>query len=94
MAGTRKQKETTKQSQASARTKSSSKTTLKSAQTSTNKTTKTETRSSAKKRTPEPEYEEGTSFLQSEAVILGAFAVCVLLFLSNFHICGFPRHTV
>lgn len=89
LAGTRKQKETTKQSQASARTKSSSKTTLKSAQTSTNKTTKTETRSSAKKRTPEPEYEEGTSFLQSEAVILGAFAVCVLLFLSNFHICGF-----
>lgn len=89
MAGTRKQKETTKQSQASARTKSSSKTTLKSAQTSTNKTTRTETRSSAKKRTPEPEYEEGTSFLQSEAVILGAFAVCVLLFLSNFHICGF-----
>lgn len=89
LAGTRKQKETTKQSQASARTKSSSKTTLKSAQTSTNKTTKTETRSSAKKRTPEPEYEEGTSFLHSEAVILGAFAVCVLLFLSNFHICGF-----
>ena len=89
MAGTRKQKETTKQSQMSARTKSSSKTTLKSAQTSTNKTTKTETRSSAKKRTPEPEYEEGTSFLQSEAAILGAFAVCVLLFLSNFHICGF-----
>ena len=42
-----------------------------------------------KKRTPEPEYEEGTSFLQSEAAILGAFAVCVLLFLSNFHICGF-----
>jgi len=89
LAGTRKQKETTKQSQTSARTKSSSKTTLKSAQTSTNKTTKTETRSSAKKRTPEPEYEEGTSFLQSEAAILGAFAVCVLLFLSNFHICGF-----
>ena len=89
MAGTRKQKETTKQSQTSARTRSASKTTLKSAQTSTNKTTKTEARSSAKKRTPEPEYEAGTSFLQSEAAILGAFAVCVLLFLSNFHICGF-----
>jgi len=26
--------------------------------------------------------------LQSEAVILGTFAVCVFLFLSNFHICG------
>ena len=26
--------------------------------------------------------------MQSEAVILGTFAVCVLLFLSNFHICG------
>lgn len=50
---------------------------------------KTETRSSAKRREPEPQYEEDTSFLQSEAAILGAFAVCVLLFLSNFHICGF-----
>lgn len=26
--------------------------------------------------------------MQSEAVILGTFAVCVFLFLSNFHICG------
>ena len=89
MAGTRKQKETTKQSQASARTRSTSKTTQKSAQAPKNKTTKTETRSSAKRREPEPQYEEDTGFLQSEAAILGTFAVCVLLFLSNFHICGF-----
>lgn len=91
MAGTRKQKETTKQSQTSARTRSSStaKTTGRSAQASKNKTAKNQTRSTAKKREPEPEYEEDTGFLQSEAVILGTFAVCVLLFLSNFHICGF-----
>lgn len=91
MAGTRKQKETTKQSQTSARTRSSStaKTTGRSAQASKNKTAKNQTRSAAKKREPEPEYEEDTGFLQSEAVILGTFAVCVLLFLSNFHICGF-----
>lgn len=86
MAGTRKQKETTKQSQTSARTRSSStaKTTGRSAQASKNKTAKNQTRSTAKKREPEPEYEEDTGFLQSEAVILGTFAVCVLLFLSNF----------
>ena len=91
MAGTRKQKETTKQSQTSVRTRSSStaKTTGRSAQASKNKTAKNQTRSTAKKREPEPEYEEDTGFLQSEAVILGTFAVCVLLFLSNFHICGF-----
>ena len=91
MAGTRKQKETTKQSQTSARTRSAStaKTTGRSAQASKNKTAKNQTRSTAKKREPEPEYEEDTGFLQSEAVILGTFAVCVLLFLSNFHICGF-----
>ena len=91
MAGTRKQKETTKQSQTSARTRSSStaKTTGRSAQASKNKTAKNQTRSTAKKREPEPEYEEDTGFLQSEAVILGTSAACVLLFLSNFHICGF-----
>ena len=73
MAGTRKQKETTKQSQTSARTRSSStaKTTGRSAQASKNKTAKNQTRSTAKKREPEPEYEEDTGFLQSEAVILG-----------------------
>ena len=89
MAGTRKQKETTKQSQASARTKTTSKTTQKSAQTPKNKTTRTGARASEKRRETKPQYEEDTGFLQSEAVILGTFAVCVLLFLSNFHICGF-----
>ena len=89
LAGTRKQKETTKQSQASARTKTTSKTTQKSAQTPKNKTTRTGARASEKRRETKPQYEEDTGFLQSEAVILGTFAVCVLLFLSNFHICGF-----
>ena len=89
MAGTRKQKETTKQSQVSARTKTTSKTTQKSAQTPKNKTTRTGARASEKRRETKPQYEEDTGFLQSEAVILGTFAVCVLLFLSNFHICGF-----
>ncbi|MBQ7796742.1 MAG: DNA translocase FtsK 4TM domain-containing protein [Lachnospiraceae bacterium] len=32
--------------------------------------------------------EPDTSFLRSEIVVLGTFAVCVFLFLSNFHICG------
>ena len=80
MAGTRKQKETTKQSQASARTKTTSKTTQKSAQTPKNKTTRTGARASEKRRETKPQYEEDTGFLQSEAVILGTFAVCVLLF--------------
>ena len=86
MAGTRKQKETTKQSQVSARTKTTSKTTQKSAQTPKNKTTRTGARASEKRRETKLQYEEDTGFLQSEAVILGTFAVCVLLFLSNFHI--------
>jgi len=34
------------------------------------------------------QVEEDTSFLQSEITILGTFAVCLFLFLSNFHICG------
>ncbi len=32
--------------------------------------------------------EPESGFLQSEILILGTFAVCALLFLSNFHICG------
>lgn len=39
-------------------------------------------------KTSKAAVEQDTSFLQSEAAILGAFAVCVFLFLSNFHICG------
>ena len=42
----------------------------------------------AAKRTGAKKQEADSSFLQSEAVILGTFAVCVFLFLSNFHICG------
>ena len=32
--------------------------------------------------------EQDTGFLQTEAAVLVTFAVCVFLFLSNFHICG------
>lgn len=43
---------------------------------------KTSTKTGAKKN------EQGAEFLQSEVMILGTFAVCAFLFLSNFHICG------
>ena len=46
------------------------------------------TNTTAAKRTGTKKQEADSSFLQSEAVILGTFAVCVFLFLSNFHICG------
>ena len=46
------------------------------------------TKTTAAKRTGTKKQETDSSFLQSEAVILGTFAVCVFLFLSNFHICG------
>ena len=32
--------------------------------------------------------EQDTGFLQTEAAVLVTFAVCVFLFLSNFHVCG------
>ena len=56
------------------------------------KTTKTSTAKAKTKRGPgrppkkkEPERPE---FLGSEMVIIGTFALAVLLFLSNFHLCG------
>ena len=56
------------------------------------KTTKTSTAKAKTKRGPgrpskkkEPERPE---FLGSEMVIIGSFALAVLLFLSNFHLCG------
>ena len=53
-------------------------------------TKKKTTASSGKKtvRSSKTKAAEDTSFLQSEAAVLGTFAVCVFLFLSNFHICG------
>lgn len=81
MAGNSRHRKTTRNAQASAKKKTTSKNT----QTPKRTATKKQTASAANRR--EPEFED-TSFLQSEAVILGAFAVCVLLFLSNFHICG------
>ena len=49
---------------------------------------KTSTSAKGSKKNSTKQIEQDTSFLQSEAVILGTFAVCVFLFLSNFHICG------
>lgn len=49
---------------------------------------KKKTQTTANKRKQTKPEEQSAGFLQSEAAILGVFAVCVLLFLSNFHICG------
>lgn len=56
----------------------------------TTKTNTTKTSASAKggKKKNSKKVEPDTSFLQSEIAVLGTFAVCVFLFLSNFHICG------
>ena len=48
---------------------------------------KTTTKTSGKKKNTRA-VEQDTGFLQSEAAVLVTFAVCVFLFLSNFHICG------
>jgi len=53
---------------------------------STKKKTNTAAKTGGKKTTKN--MEPDTSFLKSEIVVLGTFAVCVFLFLSNFHICG------
>ena len=55
------------------------------------KKTNTSAKGGSKKNTNSKtvkQAEPDTSFLQSEIVILGTFAVCVFLLLSNFHICG------
>ncbi len=40
------------------------------------------------RRQPEPVREPEDSFIRAEVMILGSFALAVLLFLSNFHLCG------
>ncbi len=59
------------------------------------KTTKTSAAKAKSKRGPgrppkkrEPERQERPEFLGPEMVIIGSFALAVLLFLSNFHLCG------
>ncbi len=59
------------------------------------KTTKTSAAKAKTKRGPgrppkkkEPERQERPEFLGPEMVIIGSFALAVLLFLSNFHLCG------
>ncbi len=55
----------------------------------TTKTNTTKTSTSAKGgKKNSKKAEPDTSFLQSEIAVLGTFAICVFLFLSNFHICG------
>ncbi len=56
-----------------------------SAKANTKSGTKQNTKS---RRVPEPEPEEDEDFLVSEISIIAVFAVSVLLFLSNFHLCG------
>ncbi|MBQ5599145.1 MAG: DNA translocase FtsK 4TM domain-containing protein, partial [Lachnospiraceae bacterium] len=51
-------------------------------------TTKTNTAAKGGKKKNSKKVEPDTSFLQSEIAVLGTFAICVFLFLSNFHICG------
>ena len=51
-------------------------------------TTKTNTSAKGGKKRNSKKVEPDTSFLQSEIAVLGTFAICVFLFLSNFHICG------
>lgn len=41
-----------------------------------------------KKQTQTKSSETGSSFIRSEVIIIASFAIAVLLFLSNFHLCG------
>lgn len=41
-----------------------------------------------KKQTQTKNRSEGSSFIRSEVIIIASFAIAVLLFLSNFHLCG------
>ncbi len=56
--------------------------------------TKKKTSTSAKRKTAAKSKEKDTGFIQSEAAVLGTFAVSVFLFLSNFHICGVVGNVV
>lgn len=71
-------------------TKTETKTSNKASSKASSKTSKSKSGTAAKtssKKTTRIE-EPDSSFLKSEIVVLGTFAVCVFLFLSNFHICG------
>ena len=46
------------------------------------------TSSRAKGNTAREEYEEESGFMRAEVMIIGSFAIAVLFFLSNFHLCG------
>ena len=40
------------------------------------------------KKQPEPQYDEGAEIIRAEVFIISSFVVAVLLFLSNFNLCG------
>ena len=46
-------------------------------------------KSSGRPRKVQEQQPEPEEFIRAEVVVLGSFAVAVLLFLSNFHLCGF-----
>ena len=58
----------------------------------TKKTKKTPQNSTRKpgrpKKQPEPQYDEGAEVIRAEVFIISSFVVAVLLFLSNFNLCG------
>ncbi len=58
----------------------------------TKKTKKTPQTSKRKpgrpKKQPEPQYDEGAEVIRAEVFIISSFVVAVLLFLSNFNLCG------
>ncbi len=53
------------------------------------KTAQTSTKKPGRpKKPPEPEYDEGAEVIRAEVLIVSSFVVAVLLFLSNFNLCG------
>ncbi|MFR1833005.1 MAG: DNA translocase FtsK 4TM domain-containing protein [Lachnospiraceae bacterium] len=55
----------------------------------TKKPSQTNTRKPGRpKKSPEPQYDEGAEVIRAEVFIISSFVVAVLLFLSNFNLCG------
>lgn len=53
------------------------------------KTAQTSTKKPGRpKKPPEPQYDEGAEVIRAEVLIVSSFVVAVLLFLSNFNLCG------
>ncbi len=53
------------------------------------KTAQTSTKKPGRpKKQPEPQYDEGAEVIRAEVLIISSFVIAVLLFLSNFNLCG------